>query len=326
MNAPRTLTLIVALTIPATIIAQPPGQIVFVSDRDGQFSKIWLMNANGSQQTQLTFGDASENDPAWSPEGERIVYVSNPVPGSQATQIVVMNRRGGAQRIVTSKLGVYRHPEFSPDGSQILLSKQVAENETELYVVATAGGEPRHVPMPLSVAVGDLASFDQPTWAPDGLTVAFWVWRRSELGTPNFGNVYRAGLDGQNLRRLTDGIGSHRDPAWSPDGTRIAFYADRPEGEGIFLMDPDGGRLRLLSTSAVDWAPSWSPDGEWITFVSTRDGSQDVFIMRADGTEAVNLTVGVAPADRSPSWSSVVLPQIPTSMQATGWAEAKKPR
>ena len=84
-------------------------------------------NANGSEQTQLTFGEGLESDPAWSPEGERIVYVSNPVAGSQATHIVMVNRRGGGQRIVTTELGVYRHPEFSPDGSQILFSNRITD-------------------------------------------------------------------------------------------------------------------------------------------------------------------------------------------------------
>ena len=182
---------------------------------------------------------------------------------------------------------------------------------------------PRHLPMPLIVP-GDVASFDQPAWAPDGLAIVFWVWRRSEVGTPNFGNLYRAKTDGQDLERITDGVGRHRDPAWSPDGRRIAFFAQRPDGDGIFLMDPDGSRLRLLSTEpALDRSPSWSPDGEWITFVSSRNGSQDIFIMRADGTASVNLTEGVAPADNSPAWSSVVLPQIPTPVQSAGWAETK---
>ena len=53
--------------------------------------------------------------------------MSNPVAGSQATHIVMINRRGGGQRIVTTELGVYRHPEFSPDGSQILFSNRITD-------------------------------------------------------------------------------------------------------------------------------------------------------------------------------------------------------
>ncbi|MDA0334464.1 MAG: hypothetical protein O2782_04800 [bacterium] len=319
------LILLAGLLLPLhAATAQPPGQIVFVSSRDGQFNKIWVMNANGSAQTQLSFGAGNETDPAWSPDGAHILFVSNPVPGSSGTHIALMNRRGGGIRNITTELGAYRHPQFSPDGTEVLFSKRVGDNETELYLIPAEGGRPRHLPMPLDVAVGDVLSFDQPTWAPDGLTMAFWVWRLSERRLPNDGNVYRAGVDGQHLQMLTDGIGRNSDPAWSPDGQYIAFFGARPEGEGIFLLDADGGRPRLLSAKDAIGGPSWSPDSEWITYVSTPDGNQDVFIMRADGSDAVNLTHGVTSADHSPSWSPAALVSIPTVAAGSSWAQVKQ--
>jgi len=320
----QSLILVVALLLlPGPATAQPQGRIVFVSSRDGQFNKIWVMNANGSAQTQLSFGTGNETDPAWSPDGESIVFVSNPVPGSDGTHITLMDRHGQGMRNITTEPGGYRHPQFSPDGTQMLFSKRIGDSETELFVIGSDGGERRHLPMPLDVAAGDVASFDQPTWAPDGLTIAFWVWRQSEQRSPNNGHVYRAGIDGQHLEMLTDGVGRNGDPAWSPDGLHIAFFGARPEGEGIFLISATGGRPELLPVVGVIGGPRWSPDSEWITYVSTRDGSQDIFIVRADGTEAVNLTQGIMPADHSPAWSPAALRSIPTVVVGMSWGDAK---
>lgn len=327
----RTRLILLLVALASAAMAQPPGQILFVSSRDGQFNKIWRMNANGSAQTQLTFGSGYETDPSWSPDGIHVVFVSNPAPGSPGAHLAIMDRHGTGIRQLTTEAASYRHPRFSPDATQILFSKGVGDNETELFVMpvdvslAPDGGQ-RHAPMPLDVVAGDVVSFDDASWSPDGLTIAFWVWRVSELGTPNHGNVYRAGPDGQDLQRLTDGIGRNSEPAWSPDGQRIAFFGARPEGEGIFVMNASGGKPTLLSTGgAADHRPSWSHDSQRLTFVSTRNNNQDVFIMRADGTSAVNLTPGSTAADHSPAWSPASVTSVHTAVPAAPWSQVKKP-
>ena len=62
-------------------------------------------------------------------------------------------------------------------------------------------------------------------------------------------------------------------PRWSPDGSWIAFDS-RPGGNAnIFVVRPDGGKPRRITTnSAENVVPSWSRDGKWIYFMSTRSG------------------------------------------------------
>jgi len=55
----------------------PDGsKIAFWSDRDGN-SDIYVMNADGSEQTRLTDNSASDQEPAWSPDGRRVAFVSS---------------------------------------------------------------------------------------------------------------------------------------------------------------------------------------------------------------------------------------------------------
>ena len=97
----------------------PDGsQIVFESVRSG-VQQVWLMNTDGSGQTQLTF-DAPPKDqvPDWSPDGSRIAYVSTgatPAGGD----IWVMNADGSDQHPITSGPTHEYGAASSPDGTQI---------------------------------------------------------------------------------------------------------------------------------------------------------------------------------------------------------------
>ena len=73
----------------------PDGRkLAFVSDRDGN-SEVYVMNANGSGQRNLTRNPAFDADPAWSPDGRKIAFVSNR-DGSYG--VYVMNADGSGQR------------------------------------------------------------------------------------------------------------------------------------------------------------------------------------------------------------------------------------
>lgn len=94
------------------------------------------------------------------------------------------------------------------------------------------------------VQVTDHAAFDgSPDWAPDGRALAFYSARDG-----NF-EIYGAGADGSNPRRLTEHPAADAHPDWVPDGTRIAFHSDR-----------DGcQRVNLTRHAAFDAWPDWRP-------------------------------------------------------------------
>ena len=95
--------------------------------------------------------------------------------------------------------------------------------------------------------------------------------------------------------------------------TRIAFMSNRSGNGEIYLMNPDGKRLRRLTKHPqYDSAPAWSPDGQKITFSSFRDMNRfrgrgpilgEIYLMNPDGTNPINLTQAVERADGHSSWS-----------------------
>ncbi len=97
--------------------------------------------------------------------------------------------------------------------------------------------------------------------------------------------IFSIGMDGSNLRRLTDNSFWNLYPAWSPDGDHIAFLSKRDCDLDIYLMDADGGNTRKLYDSSgndadIDWA------GDSIVFTS----QFAVWRMKGDGTQPVRIT------------------------------------
>ncbi len=187
-------------------------------------------------------------------------------------------------------------PARSPDGTRIAFSS-VRDWNREIYVMDADGGNPVNL-------TRDDAYDSGPAWSPDGQRIAF---ERSGGGGRG-PQIFVMNADGSGVERLTHepeaawGVS----PAWSPDGSSIACTCGQGADEGIFIMDPAGGGMRLVSPEGqFAGQPSWSPDGAWIAYVVPDLDKVDVshlWVMAADGSGARQLTSAEA-WDESPTWS-----------------------
>jgi Tol biopolymer transport system component len=97
-------------------------------------------------------------------------------------------------------------------------------------------------------------------------------------------------------------------PCWSGHrgqrDRRIAFSSERDGDPEIYIMRPDGSRVRQLTVNQgpFDGGPAWSPDGGRIAFDSDRDGNPELYTMRADGSGQTRLTFNEA-SDFLSTWS-----------------------
>lgn len=141
-----------------------------------------------------------------------------------------------------------------------------------------------------------------PTTSPDGI-----VFQSNRDGDYE---IYIVGLDGNNLRQLTNNSSDDNYPRVSPDGLSILFQSERDGSMEIYVMDRDGSNQRRLTyESAKDRLPSWSPDGSKIIFASNREGPtqsnvSDVFIMDLDGSNVRKIGENT-PYESHPSWSVI---------------------
>lgn len=93
--------------------------------------------------------------------------------------------------------------------------------------------------------------------------------------------LYLVGVDGTNLRQLTDLEEGACQPDWSPGGNRLVFISPCPgnresyPGAALFILEMDTGTIQALPTApGGDFDPDWSPDGSKILFTSVRKGGR----------------------------------------------------
>jgi Tol biopolymer transport system component len=144
----------------------PDGRkIAFVSRRDGN-DEIYVMNADGTAVTQLTSTSkdaadnepAADNAPAWSPNGQRIVFQRTLGDGNE--EIYVMNADGSDQTRLTNWPGTDEDPDWSPDGRWIAFHRAIepiGAEILEVFVMKADGSDP----MPLTAEPSENA---HPGW------------------------------------------------------------------------------------------------------------------------------------------------------------------
>jgi Tol biopolymer transport system component len=265
----------------------PYDEIAFVSYRTGN-SEIYVMDVNRGFVHSLTNLRYYAHNPAWSPDGEHIVFESTH-EGEYGVYVVDASGHN-LRRLVAGRAGA---PAWSPDGSQLAFSSE-RDGNYEIYTANADGSAIRRLTF-------DKASDFNPAWSPDGTRIIF----QSDHGGSYHHAIYSMNTDGHDIQLLTDKNATSIDPAWSSDGRSIVFMSTQSGGKNLHIMDVDGRHVQPLTPAngAYDGSPAWSPDGTRIAFDSDRYRNGyiygwGIFVMNADGSDLRLLTEGVRPVWR----------------------------
>jgi len=265
--------------------------IYFVSDRTGR-KEIWVMDPDGRNQRQLTRFGSISTEPAVSPDGSKIAFMSF-AHGSPGIFVFSVDPPRDL-RFYNQHASVNETPSFTPDGKQIIYASSAPNNSCcRIYVAGLDGSGLRPITSSSFIDV-------EPKVNPKtGSTVVFVSGRSGPQ------QVYLMNIDGTGIERLTPGEGEASNPSWNPDGQHIAFSWTRGFAAGnwnVFIMDvASRAPTQLTHSEGRNENPSWAPDGTHLAFSSTRTARRyQIFTMLANGTQVQQLTT--QGQNESPVW------------------------
>jgi serine/threonine protein kinase/Tol biopolymer transport system component len=222
----------------------PDGHVVYSSDAAGN-RDLWIMDADGGNQRQLTSDAGTNFSPVVSPDNRYVVFVSDRKEAKHT--IWRMDIDGGNAKQLTN--GNYdRNPAFSPDGRWVVYTS-MGVSQPNLWRVSIDGGEPAKLNDNFAMS---------PQVSPDGKQIACYFWDEKpdtqlvialipfEGGQP----TKTFNLPAQFVR-------------WTPDGSALTYIDARGGVSNLWSQPIDGGKPTQLTDFKADqiFAFEWSRDG-----------------------------------------------------------------
>jgi TolB protein len=278
----RSVLLGLAVSVAVADAQVAPQKIVFarVFPSPGQIG-LFIAAADGSGEHPLLASPDLDYDPAWSPDGQSIVFTSDRGGSADLYRVHV---DGSALERLTDSPAYDDQAAFSPDGKQLVFVTTRAGGTADLWTMDLAT---RRAKALTSGAGGDF----RPSWSPDGQWIAFASDRESSLPFSHgrwehlhLVDLYVIHPDGAGLRRITEHGNFCGSPKWSTDSRRVIAYcmtAQQTLANRRPFPEP-GNDTRLVTIDVKTGTASPVDAGPGVKFNPSFAGGTRVAYLRKD--------------------------------------------
>lgn len=266
--------------------------------KDRSKKELWLLSTEkNGMHYKLTSRETNEGGAQWSPNGDRIAFVSSTDEGSE---VYVYWVKTGAIAKLSQLSSSPSNLAWSPDGTQLAFTMKVDEKPP---VLAKMPEKPKNAKWAETPRITDRLKHEA-----DG----------SGYLKPGFTHVFIIPAEGGSPRQLTSGSYNHKGPlSWSKKGDKIYFSGNRNadweyefRNNEIYSINRFTGLYEILtSRPGPDEAPKVSPDGTRIAYLGYEDKVQayqvtQLQIMNTDGSNKKVISEAIDRDITSAEWAT----------------------
>ena len=293
-------------------------QIAFVMERadwkaNRRIGHVFRINADGTNQVQLTFGERGESSPRWSPDGKAVAFIARR-EGDSNNQIYILHPDGGEARRITSHPTATGSIAWAPDGKSIYFTafdaKSAEERERDrlqddVFAFEENNFKHRHLwaadleGKTRRITEGD-SSIGAYELSADGKRVVLHRTPAPLLGFNERGEVWVMDASGANAKQLTTNGVSESNASLSPDGSTVLFTSSSNEqfdhyyNDKLFLVPAAGGAPRVLIPDVAYEIENaaWSKDGRSIYFTANMGVRNEIMKVDVATRQVTQLSKG----------------------------------
>lgn len=303
-------------------------EAVMTDDRSEYVNQVWLCNADGSHQLQLTKGDKNSANPAWSPDGKWISFTSS--RDGKANLYLLPVSGGESEKITDVKTGVGNY-EWSRDGNMIaftmldaaadkeekdkkakndwyFMDEEIKQNRLFVLWLTKKDTASKYVQKKITTGNYNVNAFD---WSADGKSIAYGHGKSPEVNDNVYSDISMVDIETGTIKSIAATPAGETNPLFSPDGKLLAYYCTTdpldwsgPRHARIYSL-ADGKTWRLKATPDENGGiVGWTGDGKNIIWAEANRTLNSIYALSIDGNSISEWSKGAKDFIGAPTLNS----------------------
>ena len=223
--------------------------IAFVKKLDKERYSLFIADYDGHNPRAIVNSKYSIISPRWSPDGEKIAYVSFE---KRKPVIYVQNIVTGERVLLANFRGNNSAPAWSPDSKKLAIVLTYSAN-SQIYTIDADGKNIKQLMRTRSINT-------EPTWAPNGKEIYFSSDRAGSA------QIYKVDIDTNEVERVTFEGNNNVSPSLSPDGKLLLFLNQDGGSYRVAIQNLLSNQVLRLTDGPDDESPIFSPNGHMVLF------------------------------------------------------------